>query len=138
VSLSGLPSRFLTHIGRERLQLASLMRHADSALQNAMGRRKAAVMAQDRVLQSLSYKNVLKRGYAVIQTAEGRLLTRATEVASGQALAIQFADGVVSAVAGETGAPTASPSSPPPAASPAPKKKAQKTAPDGTEQGSLF
>jgi exodeoxyribonuclease VII large subunit len=138
VSLSGLPSRFLTHIGRERLQLASLMRHADSALQNAMGRRKAAVMAQDRVLQSLSYKNVLKRGYAVIQTVEGRLLTRAAEVASGQALAIQFTDGAVSAVAGETGAPTASPSSPPPAASPAQKKKAAKPTPNGTEQGSLF
>ncbi|WP_377297652.1 exodeoxyribonuclease VII large subunit [Rhizobium sp. SGZ-381] len=138
VALSGLPGRLLTHIGRERLQLASLMRHADSALQNAMGRRKAAVMAQDRVLQSLSYKNVLKRGYAVIQTAEGKLLTRAAEVASGQALAIQFADGAVSATAGDTAAPAVSPASPPPAASPAPKKKAPKSAPDGTEQGSLF
>jgi exodeoxyribonuclease VII large subunit len=139
VSLSGLPGRFLTHIGRERLQLASLMRHADSALQNAMGRRKAAVMAQDRVLQSLSYKNVLKRGYAVIQDADGRLLTRAAEVASGQALAIQFADGAVSATAGDAGVLAAAvPPAPPQAASPAPKKKAQKPAPDGTEQGSLF
>lgn len=139
VSLSGLPGRFLTHIGRERLQLASLMRHADSALQNAMGRRKAAVMAQDRVLQSLSYKNVLKRGYAVIQDADGRLLTRAAEVTSGQALAIQFADGAVSAMAGDAGEMAGSvPPAAPQAASPAPKKKAQKSAPDGTEQGSLF
>ncbi len=139
VSLSGLPGRFLTHIGRERLQLASLMRHADSALQNAMGRRKAAVIAQDRVLQSLSYKNVLKRGYAVIQDADGRLLTRATEVASGQALAIQFADGAVSATAGDTGElASAVPPAAPQAASPAPKKKVPKPAPDGTEQGSLF
>lgn len=139
VSLSGLPGRFLTHIGRERLQLASLMRHADSALANAMGRRKAAVMAQDRVLQSLSYKNVLKRGYAVIQDAEGRLLTRAAEVTSGQALAIQFADGAVSAMAGDAGEMAGSvPPAAPQAASPAPKKKAQKAATDGTEQGSLF
>jgi len=139
VSLSGLPGRLLTHIGRERLQLASLMRHADSALANAMGRRKAAVMAQDRVLQSLSYKNVLKRGYAVIQNAEGRLLTRAAEVASGQALAIQFADGAVSATADDAGEMAGSvPPAAPQAASPAPKKKAQKAATDGTEQGSLF
>lgn len=136
VSLAGLPGRLLTHIGRERLQLVSLMRHADSSVRNAMGRRLAAVTAQDRVLQSLSYKNVLKRGYAVIQDADGKLLTRAEQVASGQALAIQFADGAVSAVAGEGGEPPASgPSNPP-----AKKRGAKATEPvaEAPKQGSLF
>ncbi|MGO7078858.1 hypothetical protein ACCT03_34440 [Rhizobium johnstonii] len=30
-------------------------------------RSRAAITAQDRVLQSLSYKNVLKRGFAVVR-----------------------------------------------------------------------
>jgi exodeoxyribonuclease VII large subunit len=135
VSLAGLPGRLLTHIGRERLQLTALMRHADSSVRNAMGQRLAAVAAQDRVLQSLSYKNVLKRGYAVIQDADGKLLTRAEQVASGQALAIQFADGEVSAVAGEGGEPPATPQTP------TPKKRAAKATEPVSEvpkQGSLF
>lgn len=136
VSLAGLPGRLLTHIGRERLQIVSLMRHADSSMRNAMGRRLAAVGAQDRVLQSLSYKNVLKRGYAVVRDENDQPLTRAEAIAAGAAITLEFTDGRVAAVAGEGGD---MPGTPPAAAPPAAKKKAAKSSSaQKPDQGSLF
>ena len=58
-------------------------------------------MAQDRMLQSLSYKNVLARGYAVIRDENDRPVSRAEGISQGQAIAIEFADGRVAAVAGD-------------------------------------
>ncbi|MBT9371403.1 exodeoxyribonuclease VII large subunit [Rhizobium sp. CSW-27] len=135
--LSGLPQRLCGQIARERLHLAALTRQADSALTHALSRSLAAIAAQDRVLQSLSYKNVLKRGYAVIRGEDGTPLTRAAQVATGQALSLQFADGAVSATAGAAAEPT--PPAPAAPSSPAPRKRTARPAPEkGPDQGSLF
>lgn len=139
VSLQALPQRLRGHIERDRLKLQSLTRHADTALSHALSRRMAAVTAQDRVLQSLSYKNVLKRGYAVILGEDDKPLTRAANVSPGQALAIKFADGEVAATAGEGIDPPVSPVPAVPArkrvskSSPTEKSPARKP-----EQGTLF
>src|SRR5690606_12382032 len=100
-SLSALPARLNGQLQRERQKVSSLMRHADTAVTHAVGRSRAAILAQDRVLQSLSYMNVLKRGYAVVRDADDRPLTRAAGIATGQALSIQFSDGRIAAVAGD-------------------------------------
>jgi len=99
-------------------------------------RSRAAVAGQDRVLQSLSYKNVLSRGYAVVRDADNRPLTRASDVSPGQALAIEFADDRIDAVAlGESTAPAS-----PQVADVARRKPSARTAPPGDppKQGSLF
>jgi len=51
-----------------------------------------------RVLESVSYRKVLARGYAVVRGPEG-LIARAAAVTPGLALAIEFADGKVAAQA---------------------------------------
>lgn len=137
VSLHSLPQRLRGQIERDRLKLRSLTRQADTALSHALARRMAAVAAQDRVLQSLSYKNVLKRGFAVVRDEDGKPLTRAADIASGQAIAIQFADGGVTAIAGEGGV---TPVPPPPTAPAAPRKRPSKApiVEKKPEQGSLF
>ncbi len=137
-SLKSLPARLAGHLQRESQHLAALMRQADSALGHTLSRSRSTLAGQDRVLQSLSYKNVLKRGYAVVRDGEDRALTRAANIAEGSAISIEFADGRVSAIAGETsGSPD--PGQAAPAAIP-PKRKAPK--PDMTsvppKQGSLF
>lgn len=143
VSLAALPARLVTHIGRERLQLTALMRHADSSMRNAMGQRLAAVAAQDRVLQSLSYKNVLQRGYAVVRDENDQPLTRAEAIAAGAAITLEFADGRISALAGEGAEPPVSTPSSSVASSSAstPKKRSAKPvepAEGPPKQGSLF
>ncbi|MCJ8517982.1 exodeoxyribonuclease VII large subunit [Pseudorhizobium tarimense] len=135
-SLSALPARLNSQLQRERQRVSSLIRHSDTAVGHSLARSRAAVSSQERMLNSLSYKNVLKRGYAVIRDAADTPLTRAASVAAGQALAIEFADGRVAATAGGDGKVV------PPANAPGEsvKKRAapKPTKAEAPKQGSLF
>ncbi|MEV4607815.1 exodeoxyribonuclease VII large subunit [Neorhizobium sp. LMR1-1-1.1] len=137
-SLKSLPARLAGHLQRESQHLAALIRQADTALAHTLSRSRSVLMGQDRVLQSLSYKNVLKRGYVVVRDSADRALTRAANVAEGSAISIEFADGRVLAVAGEASG-SADPGQAAPAAVP-PKRKAPKpdVASGPPKQGSLF
>ncbi len=53
-----------------------------------------ALQALDRVLESLSYRKVLERGFAVVHRGDG-LVTKAAAVDRGDALQVEFADGQV-------------------------------------------
>ena len=129
--LSGIPSRLKAQTGRSRDLLLNLSRHADTAIAHQLVSRRAELAAHDRVLQSLSYKNVLKRGYAVIRDSEDRPVSAAAALAPNTAVSIEFADGRVDAVTldGETHVPP-----------PAPRKRPAKAAEpqDKPKQGSLF
>ncbi|MBR0557364.1 exodeoxyribonuclease VII large subunit [Ciceribacter sp. L1K23] len=106
-TLTAVPARLKAMTERSRDRLESLGRRADSAVVNDLRRARQALVAQDRVLQSLSYKNVLARGYAVIRDENDRPVSRAAALSTGQALAIEFADGRIAAVAGEGQEPPA-------------------------------
>ena len=80
----------------------------------------------DRLLETLSYKKVLERGFAVAYDGAGKHVARAAAVAPGGALSIEFADGRVAARA--EGGPAA----------PAKPHKAGKRAPRNGGQGSLL
>jgi exodeoxyribonuclease VII large subunit len=51
---------------------------------------------------SLSYTNVLARGYALVRDEAGRPVTRGASVKPGDRLAIQFADRSVDALAAKS------------------------------------
>jgi exodeoxyribonuclease VII large subunit len=76
-----------------------------------------------RVLESISYKGVLERGFALVKGPDGSVRRRADAIQSGERLSLTFADGVREATAG--GAPSV----------PAPKPRATK--PSGG-QGTLL
>jgi exodeoxyribonuclease VII large subunit len=126
VSLRSMPTRLATQTSRARDHLANLSRHADTAVRHQLVRARGEVAAQDRVLQSLSYKNVLKRGYAVVRDEEDKPVSLAAALAGGAAISIEFADGRVDAMTTEGGVPPA-----------AVKKRATKTM-EPPKQGSLF
>jgi exodeoxyribonuclease VII large subunit len=62
-------------------------------------RRSERVAALDSLLNSLGYKAVLARGYALVRDGEGKAVRTAAAVTPGQLLAIEFADGSVRAAA---------------------------------------
>src|SRR5690606_27575186 len=132
-ALSALQARILGNRQGERQWVFSMMRQGDTAISHALVRGRALLAGQDRVLQSLSYKNVLKRGYAVVRDADDRPLTRVAAVTSGQPLSIEFSDGRIGAVAGAMPEGTAAPAS-------GRKKPASKVerAIEPPKQGSLF
>ncbi|MGV3551402.1 exodeoxyribonuclease VII large subunit [Rhizobium sp.] len=128
--LSGLPARLAAQSERQRDRLGNVVRRGDGAVGNLLARHRQTLLAQDRILQSLSYKNVLKRGYAVIRGEGDKVLSSVAMVAAGDHLSIEFHDGSVEAVAGTEGGT--------PNPSPAKKRAAPKLASGQAGQGSLF
>ncbi|MCM2291717.1 exodeoxyribonuclease VII large subunit [Allorhizobium sp. BGMRC 0089] len=129
-TLTAVPSRLKAQIERSADRLGNLTHRADSAMKHECARRGTALAAQERMLLSLSYKNVLKRGYAVIRDEDNRPVSRAGALNDGQSVAIEFADGRIDAVTGNADPASAAVKSQKGAA---PRKGAK--APD---QGSLF
>jgi exodeoxyribonuclease VII large subunit len=129
-SLRTLPVRLLSQIHRTQDRLRGLAGRADNALLADLRRRRSAIIAQDRILQSLSYRNVLKRGYALVRDETGAPVKAASALSLNQAIAIEFADGSINAMTTEGGAPT------PP--QPARKRAEKHASPEPPKQGSLF
>ncbi|MDE1991419.1 MAG: exodeoxyribonuclease VII large subunit [Rhizobiaceae bacterium] len=133
-----LPSRLQTHTDRARDRLGNLSGRADRAIGHQLVRARGELVAQERILQSLSYKNVLKRGYAVVRDDADRPVSLASALAAGSAISIEFADARIGAVTGDA------PSAPQPSVSqtggPSPKKRPAKPADPAAppKQGSLF
>ncbi|MDW2958590.1 MAG: exodeoxyribonuclease VII large subunit [Alphaproteobacteria bacterium] len=61
-------------------------------LHNRMASLNQAVNHLGQMLQSLSYKSVLSRGYAIVRDADGKIISRAD---AGTPKTIEFADGVM-------------------------------------------
>ncbi|MGG6893271.1 exodeoxyribonuclease VII large subunit [Rhizobium sp. BR 315] len=133
-----LPSRLETQTGRARDRLGNLVRHADTAIRHQLTRARSELVAQERILQSLSYKNVLKRGYAVVRDEDDRPVSLAAALSTGAAISIEFADGRIGAVTGDGEVPP-SPAIPPSGAAPSKKRATKAAEPAATpKQGSLF
>ena len=94
------------------------------ALQRRLAEPARQVAALGRTLEIMSYKNTLKRGYAVVHGPDG-LVTQRAVAETLSAMEIEFADGKLSV--GQDGAPQA----------PKPKPKPKKSNPEDS-QGSLF
>lgn len=137
--LDGLTTRLdhamKTAIGGEKAALernALRLEQSSARLAQAMPRllddraRRLAQAAQ--LLESYSYHNVLKRGFAVIRDGGGKPVTSAEGAKPGAALNVEFADGNVGVRVEGSGQPPASP---------APKPQRKPPIPDG-RQGSLL
>ncbi|WP_029062159.1 exodeoxyribonuclease VII large subunit [Labrenzia sp. DG1229] len=93
------PSRLSqqTLLGQERV--TGLSERLDRAFLARVTHEKSRLDGVQKLLKSLSYKDVLARGYAVVRDEEGQPVRSAAAIASGAALAIELADGTVDAVA---------------------------------------
>ena len=81
--------------GRERL--IRLDRSRERALASMIERARRKLDGQAKLLSTLSYQNVLARGFTLVRGADGAMLRRVSEVKPGAALDIEFADGHIGA-----------------------------------------
>jgi exodeoxyribonuclease VII large subunit len=81
--------------GRERLN--RLDRAQARAAQTLVSRAHTRLDGQGKLLETLSYQNVLARGFALVRSADGTMLRRAVQVKPGAALDIEFADAHIGA-----------------------------------------
>ena len=91
------------------------------AIAGALDQRRAVLASLDQFLGALSYRNVLKRGFALVRDENNAPIRGAAAISPGQPLRIEFADGNIAARAND-GAPT-------------PRKRKAETK---SSQGSLF
>jgi exodeoxyribonuclease VII large subunit len=83
---------------RARFHRTELRLRLDPIVERLRGRRQRLEQAA-RLLDSVSYQAILKRGFALVSDASGVLVRRAAVISSGGRLSIEFADGEVSAIA---------------------------------------
>ncbi len=113
-------------LGKERL--TGLAERLDRAYLARLTQEKARVDGLQKLLKSLSYKDVLARGYAVVRDDSGQPVRSAAAVSSGAALSIELADGSIDAVATSGGPDTRG----------AKPKRKKPDAGKPVDQGSLF
>ncbi|MBL8892992.1 MAG: exodeoxyribonuclease VII large subunit [Rhizobiales bacterium] len=77
----------------QRRRLDDQALRAPRAIHRLLDRRRTDLTAQTRLFESLSYKSVLKRGYAIIRDKSDKLVPAAAATRPGQSVAIEFHDG---------------------------------------------
>ena len=111
---------------RAKLRLEPLAKAMDPAFARAIEKRRSSLETQSKLLNSLSYKGVLSRGYALVLDAEGQVARSSQALTNGDGVTLRLHDGDVGAVISD--------------APPKPKKKPTKpkAQPSDDGQESLF
>ncbi|QFR34102.1 exodeoxyribonuclease VII large subunit [Ancylobacter sp. TS-1] len=125
-------------ISRARERVEGLRTRLKPALLRGQQERVRRLRALEQLMQALSYKGVLARGFALVRDANGVPVHAAAGIAAGAALEIEFRDGRVGVVASEGAVPP--PSGPAQPARPAVRKPARGRGalPDADSQPTLF
>jgi exodeoxyribonuclease VII large subunit len=88
-----------SRIGRECERVAMLCERARRAMDSSLQQRTASVDRCGQLLNALSHRGVLARGFALVRDAAGRPLRQAAAVRTGMRLDVEFSDGHVRAAA---------------------------------------
>jgi exodeoxyribonuclease VII large subunit len=93
------PAALGQRLRRERTRISDLALRASRAMPLRIREQHRRLDALAKLLESLGYDNVLKRGFALIRDEAGNVLRSAAAVSPGAELDIEFADGRVGATA---------------------------------------
>jgi exodeoxyribonuclease VII large subunit len=110
------PQALADRVGRRAERVGVLGARLTQGALHALGRQRRHLDACAKLLASLSYQGVLKRGFALVRDAEGNSVRSARQVAPGVRLDIELADGHVAVRAETADAAGESPARAPPAA----------------------
>jgi exodeoxyribonuclease VII large subunit len=88
-----------SRIGRQHERVAALAERAQRAAKLLLRHRATSVERCGQMLNALSHRGVLARGFALVRDLEGRPLRQAAAVSAGLRIDIEFSDGCVRALA---------------------------------------
>jgi len=115
------PQALAQDIGRRRERLMQYAARLQPAMQRSLDAHRKHLDASSRMLESLSHKEVLKRGFVMVHREDGALVRAAKDLNAGDVVNLTFADDQKKAVVD-------------PPEPPKPRGKAK----PGGDQGSLF
>jgi exodeoxyribonuclease VII large subunit len=114
------PWPIANRIAHARERLANLQARASRCENAYLAKERGRLESLSRILEGVSYRGVLERGFALVRGADGKIRRRGAEIKAGEALGLTFADGEKAVHADGPGGT-------------APRGKKA-----GTDQGSLF
>jgi len=91
------PNALRAELRHSHGQLSPLAARLQASIAIHLAERRTALTQSGKLLESLSYRSVLARGYAVIKDAEGNLVHEKAGLVPGDIVGLEFADGEVSA-----------------------------------------
>ena len=100
LSISGLANA----LARAAERLTAVVARKDSALAGRLNRLQARLQSAGRLLDAVSYRSILDRGFALVGT-DGGPVRSAAAVPAGKVLDIEFHDGHVTAVSNGPASP---------------------------------
>ena len=121
---------------QQRTLVAQAETRLRRALNGALEQRRARLAAAAQFLNAVSYRNVLKRGFALVRDEAGAPLHQAAAIGADQPIRIQFADGEIGAIA--RGEISPAPANPPGKGAPSRRLAAPRKQGSRDDQGSLF
>ncbi|MET0182043.1 MAG: exodeoxyribonuclease VII large subunit [Caulobacterales bacterium] len=86
------PEALAQSVARRHERVEMIAGRLQPAMTRRIGDRARALAAAGRVLESLSHQSVLKRGFAIVQRADGVLVRAGGDLTAGDQILIQFAD----------------------------------------------
>jgi exodeoxyribonuclease VII large subunit len=102
--LAGIAARLLAALAargrfdaQQRTRIAQTQGRLRRALEAGLAQRRARLNAAGQFLNAVSYRNVLKRGFALVRDAEGAPLRSAAAASPGADIRIEFSDGEIAA-----------------------------------------
>ncbi|MBI1361722.1 MAG: exodeoxyribonuclease VII large subunit [Alphaproteobacteria bacterium] len=132
------PAALRREVATKRAEQQRLTARLRPAVDRRLEQTRRRLETQARVLTSLSYEGVLKRGFALVTTPNGSLIRSAGSVGNGDPLRLRFADGEAFAVGGTGGAPPPSGRGKKKADEPLPQKPRIRRRKRPEDQGDLF
>jgi len=108
-------------LAAQRLEVLRL----DQAVIRLLRDKEEALRLQDKLFETLNYRSVLRRGYALVKRPSGELVFAAAQLAAQDGVVLLFEDGQVEATVGSSAAKPAAAKKPP-------------SKPDSGGQSSLF
>jgi exodeoxyribonuclease VII large subunit len=98
MSLQSLQNR----VSDQRRRVGELAKRSTRALTQTLAKRQDRFIAEAKLFQSLGYKSVLARGFAIVRGTDQAMVRAAAAIKPGTALTLEFADGTVDATAGKS------------------------------------
>ncbi|WP_296999120.1 MULTISPECIES: exodeoxyribonuclease VII large subunit [unclassified Thalassospira] len=94
------PSDAKRDVARADKQIIDLGTRLQAAIRNTLNREAEGLARYDRLLESYSYRNVLKRGFAVVRDSAGNLIGKSADIVAGEGYDLEMGDGVTRVTAG--------------------------------------
>ncbi len=124
-------------LAHERARLTAESRALDAVMRTLLAQNRDRLRHATALLESCSYRRVLQRGFALVQNADGHVVTAADQLQAGERVSLHFADDQVGATIEDSGVRSPAETVPGRAASVRPRSSTRKRR-NNPDQGDLL